>query len=254
MKRQQLEHLLRASGAIISETHFFVIGSQSVLGAYPDAPDELLWSTEVDLIAKNKKGRTEELNVIGELSPFHDTHGIYVDPVSEQTAILPRGWKGRLINIQSVETGGVTGLALDPHDLAVSKIAAGRDKDYDFVKIMIQNRMIDKERALSYAATVVGTEDDPHRAKRIVARLEGLYQGVPVEQTKHINDRSGRYSGPIISVSETVVQQDVGRGECVYHDAKKIDKLPELGKSCTIQYRDGKGMIVTRSIVPERGR
>lgn len=254
MKRQQLEHLLRASGAIISETHFFVIGSQSVLGAHPNAPEALLWSTEVDLIAKNQKGRTEELNVIGELSQFHDTHGVYVDPVDERTAILPRGWKGRLINIQSVETGGVTGLALDPHDLAVSKIAAGRDKDYDFVRIMIENRMIDKERVLSLAGTVVGTEDDPHRSKRIMARLEGLYQGVPVEHTKHINDRSGRYSGPILSVSETVVQQDVGRGECVYHDATKIDRIPEPGKSCTIQYRDGKGTLVARTAVPEKGR
>lgn len=112
MKRQDLEHLLRASGKIIGETQFIVIGSQSVLGAYPEAPDDLLMSMEADLIPKNRKDKTDSLNTIGELSDFHDLHGYYVDPVDEKTAILPRGWKGRLINVSNENTNGVTGLCL----------------------------------------------------------------------------------------------------------------------------------------------
>ncbi|NTB05899.1 KfrB domain-containing protein [Agrobacterium tumefaciens] len=247
MKFEHLEHLLRASGKAIGETQFFVIGSQSVLGKFPDAPQELLWSAEVDLIAKNKPKETEKLDVIGELSPFHDTHGYYVDPVSERTAILPRGWKGRLINVHSVNTEGVTGLCLDPHDLFVSKVAAGRDKDFEFVKIMIEHRMVDRERVLKYAAAVVSPEDDPERTKRIISRIEGLYNAVPVENTKHINEESGRYTGQILSLSNTVVQQDVGRGECVFHEASKIDRTPELGKTCTIQYARGKGIVVEKT-------
>ncbi|WP_133166932.1 hypothetical protein [Solimicrobium silvestre] len=53
MKRQQLEHLLRASGTILGETQFIVIGSQSILGKYPEAPDDLLMSMEADFIPKN---------------------------------------------------------------------------------------------------------------------------------------------------------------------------------------------------------
>jgi len=248
LKREHLEHLLRACGLIIDETQFFVIGSQSILARFPDAPPQLLMSVEADFIAKNKKNSTYDLDVIGELSPFHDQHGYYVDPVSEKTAILPKGWKGRLINVTSTRVDGVevTGLCLDPNDLFVSKVAAGRDKDIEFVKIMIEHGMVDHDRVLAYAATVPCPEIDIDRAKKIVARIEGLYHGVPVEQTKHVNEVSGRYVGPILSLSNTVVQQDVGRGQSVFHEAAKIDRTPEIGKVCTIQYKDGKGTVVAK--------
>ena len=55
MKKQQLEHLLRAAGRILNEKQFIVIGSQSILAKYPDAPPELTMSTEADFITKNKK-------------------------------------------------------------------------------------------------------------------------------------------------------------------------------------------------------
>jgi hypothetical protein len=37
MKRQEIEHLIRAAGAITESDEIIVIGSQSILGAYPDA-------------------------------------------------------------------------------------------------------------------------------------------------------------------------------------------------------------------------
>lgn len=233
---------------IIDERQFFVIGSQSILAKFPDAPPQLLMSVEADFIAKNKKSSTYDLDVIGELSPFHDQFGYYVDPVSEKTAILPKGWKGRLINVTSTRADGVevTGLCLDPNDLFVSKVAAGRDKDIEFVKIMIEHGMVDRDRVLAYAATIPCPEEDLDRAKRVLARIEGLYRGIPVEQTKHVNEASGRYVGPILSLSNTVVQQDVGRGQSVFHEAGKIDRTPEIGKVCTIQYKDGKGTVIAK--------
>ena len=49
MNRSQLEHVLRASGSISGCRELVVIGSQAILGAYPEAPAELLTSLEVDL-------------------------------------------------------------------------------------------------------------------------------------------------------------------------------------------------------------
>lgn len=94
MKRKDLEHILRASGKLLNETQFIVIGSQSILGKYPDAHIDLLQSAEADLIAKTDPKKTAMLDTIGELSQFHETYGYYVDPVSESTATLPKGWKG----------------------------------------------------------------------------------------------------------------------------------------------------------------
>lgn len=244
MRRQQLEHLLRASGNITGETQFFVIGSQSILGRYPDAPKDLLWSMEVDLIAKNYPEKTETLNMIGELSPFHDAHGYYVDPVDEKTAVLPKGWKSRLINVQSVETNGVTGLCLDPHDLFVSKVAANREKDIMFVKVMIENGMISKERILALAATVTNPENDLGRSKRIVARVKEIYGMVKHIEPSHINEKSGVYTGKILSMSDTIVQQNTGNGKVIYHDAKRLNKLPWLGQMYTIKYTDGVGQVI----------
>jgi hypothetical protein len=42
MNRRQLEHVLRASGSISGCQEIVVVGSQAILGAYPDAPPELL--------------------------------------------------------------------------------------------------------------------------------------------------------------------------------------------------------------------
>jgi hypothetical protein len=38
MKRSEIEHVLRAAKGIAGEDEFILIGSRSVLGAFPDAP------------------------------------------------------------------------------------------------------------------------------------------------------------------------------------------------------------------------
>ncbi|HXY96614.1 MAG TPA: DUF6036 family nucleotidyltransferase [Steroidobacteraceae bacterium] len=149
MKKQQLDHVLRAAGRITGERQFIIIGSQSLHGKYPDLADEILRSAEVDLIAGNDSKRTEWLNAIGHLSPFHETFGYYADPVDASTATLPRGWKGRLVHLAPGETDGVRGLCLEPHDLAVAKYAAGRDKDLIFTRELARRALVSEERLLS---------------------------------------------------------------------------------------------------------
>jgi hypothetical protein len=52
MKKQQVDHVLRAAGQISGEKQFIIIGSQSLHGKYPDLADDIVLSAEVDLIAK----------------------------------------------------------------------------------------------------------------------------------------------------------------------------------------------------------
>ena len=49
MKRADLEHILRASKGVTGETEFIVVGSQAILGKFPDAPRVLRESMEADL-------------------------------------------------------------------------------------------------------------------------------------------------------------------------------------------------------------
>jgi len=54
VNRQQLEHVIRAAAANADTTEVVIIGSQAILGAYPNAPDELLTSVEADVFPKGR--------------------------------------------------------------------------------------------------------------------------------------------------------------------------------------------------------
>jgi hypothetical protein len=149
MKKQQVDHALRAAGNITGEKQFVIIGSQSLHGKHPDVADQILTSFEVDLIATKNADRTQWLNVIGMDSPFHETYGYYVDPVDDKTATLPKGWKGRLVTLPAGDTGGVRGLCLEPHDLAIAKYAAFREKDLIFTRELARRGITSQERLLS---------------------------------------------------------------------------------------------------------
>jgi uncharacterized nucleotidyltransferase DUF6036 len=148
MKKRHLEHVLRAAGRITGEKRFVIIGSQSLHGKYPDLPDDLVSSAEVDLISTGRTSRTEWLNAIGQDSPFHQEFGYYADPVEEGTAILPRGWKGRLVNLPPGDTEGVQGLCLEPHDLVIAKYVARRDKDLAFNRELARRKLVSAKRLL----------------------------------------------------------------------------------------------------------
>ena len=146
MKKQQVDHVLRAAGRITGERQFIIIGSQSLHGKHPDIADDILRSFEVDLVAKRDPSRTEWLNTIGQDSKFHEQFGYYADPVDETTATLPKGWKGRLVNLPDGDTDGVRGLCLDPHDLAIAKYVACREKDVIFTRELVARRLVDPDR------------------------------------------------------------------------------------------------------------
>jgi hypothetical protein len=147
MKKRHVDHVLRAAGEITGEKRFIIIGSQALHGKHPDAADDIVMSAEVDLIAL-KGDRTEWLNAIGQDSTFHETYGYYADPVDETTAVLPKGWKGRLVNLPEGDTNGVRGLCLDPHDLAIAKYVARREKDQAFNRELAKRGYTKRARLL----------------------------------------------------------------------------------------------------------
>jgi len=148
MKKQQVDHVLRSAGRITGEKQFIIVGSQALHGRHPDLADSIVRSAEVDLLATKRPERTEWLVAIGAYSPFHEEFGYYADPVSEETATLPKGWKGRLVRLPAGDTDGVRGLCLDPHDLAISKYAAFREKDLVFTRELARRGLVSKEQLL----------------------------------------------------------------------------------------------------------
>jgi hypothetical protein len=169
MKKHQLDHLLRAAGRITGQKQFVIIGSQSLHGKHPDLADELVQSAEADLIAKADASRTEWLNVIGQDSPFHQEFGYYADPVDERDAVLPKRWKARLVNLPPGDTEGVRGLCLDPHDLAISKYAARREKDLAFNRELARRGVVQRDRLLALLADTPVSPAIRQRIERDIA-------------------------------------------------------------------------------------
>jgi hypothetical protein len=119
-------------------------GSQAILGQFPDAPDALLVSMEADVYPRDAPEKSDLIDgAIGELSTFHETFGYYAHGVDESTATLPPGWRERLVPIHNENTGGATGWCLEVHDLAASKLVAGRERDMVFVAALVRQRMAD---------------------------------------------------------------------------------------------------------------
>ena len=170
MKKQHVDRALRAAGEITGERQFIIVGSQALHGKFPDAPDSIVRSAEVDLIAKRNADRTEWLNAIGQDSLFHETFGYYADPFDEGTATLPKGWKSRLVNLPAGDTGGVRGLCLDPHDLAISKYVARREKDLQFTGELARRGYTGRRRLLELVKTTPVPEEVKTRIRADIAR------------------------------------------------------------------------------------
>ncbi len=172
MKREQLEHLIRAAGAITGSRRLIVIGSQAILGSFPvTAPPRALLSREADLFPLDAPEKSDVISVVlGELSPFDQTFGYYADGVCESTAQLPDGWRDRLIPIDNPNTNGYVGLCLEVHDQMISKYVAGRGKDREFCSAVVAAGLVSRATLRSRLAA---TELDDAARQRISDAIDG---------------------------------------------------------------------------------
>ena len=149
MKRAEFDHAIRAAGSILGETEILIIGSQAIHGSISgDLPAEAQRSIEVDIVAfDDADARKADLidGSIGEASAFHATFGYYAEGVSETTAVLPAGWRDRLVRYESPMTNGVVAWCLDLHDLWLAKAVAGRPKDYEFCHALANEGLVSKD-------------------------------------------------------------------------------------------------------------
>jgi hypothetical protein len=142
VKRSELAHVLRAACAIAGDSRILVIGSQSILGSFreDELPDEATRSIEADIVFFDDPDESKADAVdggIGEESLFHESFGVYGQGVGISSATLPSGWLDRLVAFDDPEANPSEALCLDPHDLVISKLVAGREKDFEFAQALI---------------------------------------------------------------------------------------------------------------------
>lgn len=170
MRRDELEHAIRAATQIIKDDQVIIIGSQSILGSYTEdqLPAEATMSPEIDIAPMrdaDADALSDQLSFdVGEWSEFHATYGFYIEGVGKRTAILPPDWEYRLVGVRSEATNNATGLCLDPHDLCAAKLMAHREKDFEFVRALVDARLIDpvvlQQRLASIDLALVQSDQD----------------------------------------------------------------------------------------------
>lgn len=168
MRRDQLEHAIRTACQIIQQPEVIVVGSQAILGTYDESqlPAAATMSIEVDILPiADSNGETARLadlieGVAGELSPFEELHGFSIDGVDLQTAVLPDGWRDRLVKVQNANTAApdgeprFAGWCLDKEDLCVAKLVAFREKDRNFVAALLKANLVDADLIAERLSTV----------------------------------------------------------------------------------------------------
>jgi hypothetical protein len=159
---EDLQRTVRALAREFKTDKIFIIGSQSILLSWPEAPVAMKMSPEIDAYPANAKiweieersrkpesaaEASEHINALfGEGSQFHQTHGFYIDGVDENTAKLPKGWTARAI-VKQVDVDGrqVMAVAPAPEDIIVSKLARLDPKDKSFIEAYHAARPLDRE-------------------------------------------------------------------------------------------------------------
>ncbi len=104
---------------------------------------------------------------IGELSQFHQTYGYYAQGVKIQTAVLPAGWEHRTEILDRPDSRPGYARCLEPHDLVVSKLVAGREKDITFAAALIEHGFVATPTLYERA----GLLDQPNAVIRRVRNL-----------------------------------------------------------------------------------
>lgn len=146
MKKEQLLQLSRQVSEIAEIENPIIVGSQSLYAVTGDVPELVKRSIECDFLLLNAKPEVFRAIIaeIGFASEFQEQFGYFADALGLATVVLPAEWEERLHPLTD-ENGNLVARCLEIHDLAVSKMMAGREKDFEFLREIFERGLFDFE-------------------------------------------------------------------------------------------------------------
>jgi hypothetical protein len=174
MRREDFEHVIAAAAEVSGEREIVVIGSQAILGAVADPPKAMLFSMEADIYPLRDPVKAEEIDgSLGDGSHFHGTYGYYAHGVAPETVKAPVGWERRLVRVEIPprvgQKEGVVALCLEVHDLVLAKCVAGRERDWEFARIAIEEGLVEVEELFRRIPELPEPADERHIRKMLEA-------------------------------------------------------------------------------------
>lgn len=82
--------------------------------------------------------------------------------------MLPAGWERRAIKVQNANTREFIGWWIEAHDLAASKLVAFREKDRDFVRVLLAEKLVKPAKLRTRMRQLPQAPDDVDRGMRLI--------------------------------------------------------------------------------------
>lgn len=121
---------------------------------------------EADIYPRWAPEKADQIDgALGDGSTFHAQYGYYAHAVGPETAKAPDGWMSRLVPVEipprPASKRTTIALCMEIHDLVLAKLAAGRDRDWEFARICLEHKLCRRETLLERCAEM--PLDDAHR-------------------------------------------------------------------------------------------
>ncbi len=171
MRKEQVLDLVERVRDLTGNEVPVIVGSQALYGVTETVPEDVARSVECDflLLTVNASAFRTVREEIGLFSPFQRQTGYHADPLGLATVVLPTGWQERLVAL-SDSHGDPRAYCLELYDTCVSKLIAGREKDFAFIKELLARGLADMEIFMARAELVA----DMPQSGALVPRLEKL--------------------------------------------------------------------------------
>ena len=146
-------------------------------------PEIVQQSIECDFLLTGGKSETRiAINKkLGVFSQYQIENGFYADALGLATVILPTGWRERLQSFEN-ESGNIVAKVAEIHDIAVSKLIAGREKDFVFLKELLIREIISLDVFLERAKLVA----EMPQSEILIPRLETLAENLSKQESAAI--------------------------------------------------------------------
>jgi len=153
----QVERILSDAARLVDEGEIVVFGSAALAMWLSDAPA----TRDVDLWCEPSAKGAVVTALMGELSWYHERHGVFVEVWAPETFAAPRGWRERA-RIQSLPDRPRVRLVVPhPHDVLVSKLERFEEKDREHAERVLA------ELPMTVAELDALLDESPHRCGTI---------------------------------------------------------------------------------------
>lgn len=175
MQKSYLFDLIAVVRGVLEDDDLpIIVGSQAIFAQTDDIPRIVRESRECDFLIFRQTAQREKVNSdFGVFSDFADEKGYYADALGLASVVLPIGWDERLEPLRDND-GEIVAKCLEIHDLAASKIAAGRPKDLEFLEAGFSSGLFSIDKFLERSLLIRSKLENDALKDRFMRLLDHL--------------------------------------------------------------------------------